>query len=147
MILAAVPLAVCGALVALVVANLFARVDFDTIAMLGLVLLCGVVVNTSILVVSQAQVNAEAGMAPRAALRDAAVSRLRPILVSAGTSVIGMLPLAAGRGSGTELYRGLGVVTVGGLVLSTLLVPLVVPALMAWAPYWRRESATWKEEE
>lgn len=146
-ILAAVPLAVCGALVALVVANLFARVDFDTIAMLGLVLLCGVVVNTSILVVSQAQVNAEAGMAPRAALRDAAVSRLRPILVSAGTSVIGMLPLAAGRGSGTELYRGLGVVTVGGLVLSTLLVPLVVPALMAWAPYWRRESATWKEEE
>jgi HAE1 family hydrophobic/amphiphilic exporter-1 len=109
--------------------------------MLGLVLLAGVVVNTSILIVSQAQELVRAGGAPRDALREAATSRLRPILMSVSTSVIGMLPLAAGTGSGSELYRGLGVVMVGGMVLSTLLVPLVVPALMAMAPAWRRGEA------
>lgn len=138
-ILTAVPLAVCGALLGLAVVNLVAAVEFDTIAMLGMILLCGVVVNTSILIVSQAQNFVEAGMAPREALRASAVTRLRPILMSAVTSVAGMLPLAAGSGSGTELYRGLGVVMVGGLLLSTVLVPLVVPATMALSAHWRRD--------
>lgn len=139
-ILTAVPLGVCGALLALATVNLWTPVEFDTIAMLGLILLAGVVVNTSILIVSQAQEFVGQGFAPRAALRSAAVSRLRPILMSVVTSVIGMLPLAAGTTSGSELYRGLGVVMVGGLVLSTLLVPLAVPALLALAPAWRRSE-------
>jgi HAE1 family hydrophobic/amphiphilic exporter-1 len=137
-ILTAVPLAVCGALLALAAVNAVSHVDFDTITMLGLILLCGVVVNTSILIVSQAKQFAAGGMAPPDALRASAVTRLRPILVSAFTSVVGMLPLAAGQGSGTELYRGLGVVMVGGLLLSTVFVPLVVPAMMATSAYWRR---------
>ncbi len=140
-ILTAVPLAVCGALLGLAGVNVVTRVDFDTIAMLGLILLCGVVVNTSILIVSQAQEFVAQGLPPRVALRESAVTRLRPILMSVFTSVIGMLPLAAGRGSGTELYRGLGVVMVGGLVLSTLFVPLVVPAMMALSRSWRVDRA------
>ncbi len=139
-ILTAVPLAVSGALLGLAAVNVVAAVEFDTIAMLGMILLCGVVVNTSILIVSQAQNFAEAGMPPAQALRESAVTRLRPILMSAVTSVVGMLPLAMGSGSGTELYRGLGVVMVGGLLLSTVLVPLVVPATMALSPYWRQSS-------
>lgn len=139
-ILTAVPLAVCGALLSLAAVNVVTRVDFDTIAMLGLILLCGVVVNTSILIVSQAQEFVAQGFFPRVALRESAITRLRPILMSLFTSVVGMLPLAAGSGSGTELYRGLGVIMVGGLVLSTVFVPLVVPAMMALSPAWRRDA-------
>ncbi|MBM4367178.1 MAG: efflux RND transporter permease subunit [Deltaproteobacteria bacterium] len=139
-ILTAVPLAVCGALLALAAVNVVSRVEFDTIAMLGLVLLCGVIVNTSILIVSQAQNFVDHGMSPADALRESSVTRLRPILMSAITSVVGMLPLAAGTGSGTELYRGLGVVMVGGLLLGTVMVPLVVPATLALSPRWRRRD-------
>lgn len=139
-ILTAVPLGVCGALLALAAVNLWTPVEFDTIAMLGMILLAGVVVNTSILIVSQSQEFVAQGLAPREALHAAAVSRLRPILMSVVTSVIGMLPLAAGTTSGSELYRGLGVVMVGGLVLSTLLVPLAVPALLALSPHWRKTT-------
>jgi len=136
-ILTAVPLGVCGALLSLAAVHVVAPVEFDTIAMLGTILLAGVVVNTSILIVSQAEEFLAKGLAPRDALREAAASRLRPILMSVITSVIGMLPLAAGQGSGSELYRGLGVVMVGGMVLSTLFVPLVVPALLAMRGRWR----------
>ena len=136
-ILTAVPLGVCGALLSLAAVHLVAPVEFDTIAMLGTILLAGVVVNTSILIVSQAEELLSQGLAPHDALREAAASRLRPILMSVITSVIGMLPLAAGQGSGSELYRGLGVVMVGGMVLSTLFIPLVVPALLAMRRKWR----------
>ncbi|MEL6166987.1 MAG: efflux RND transporter permease subunit, partial [Cyanobacteria bacterium J06628_3] len=61
-----------------------------------------------------------------AAVRD----RLRPIFMSAGTSVLGMLPLAVIPGKGAELYQGLGIVLTGGLAFSTILTPTVVPALM-----------------
>lgn len=140
-ILTAVPLGVCGALLSLAAVHLFVPVEFDTIAMLGTILLAGVVVNTSILIVSQAEEFLSQGLAPRDALREAATSRLRPILMSVITSVIGMLPLAAGTGSGSELYRGLGIVMVGGMVLSTLGVPLVVPALLAMRKRWRATAA------
>ena len=136
-ILTAVPLGMCGALLSLAAVHLVVPVEFDTIAMLGIILLAGVVVNTSILIVSQAEEFLAQGLAPRDALREAAASRLRPILMSVITSVIGMLPLAAGQGSGSELYRGLGIVMVGGMVLSTLGVPLVVPALLAIRSRWR----------
>jgi HAE1 family hydrophobic/amphiphilic exporter-1 len=137
-ILAAVPLAVCGALLGLAGVNLFTRVDFDTIAILGLILLAGVVVNVSILIVSQAQEFVSQGDSPRLALKKSSVTRLKPILMSAVTSVVGMLPLALGQGSGTELYRGLGVVMVSGILLSTLVTPMVVPAMMAFSKAWRK---------
>ena len=56
--------------------------------------------------------------------------RLRPIFMSAGTSVLGMLPLAVFPGKGAELYQGLGIALTGGLALSTFLTPTVIPALM-----------------
>jgi HAE1 family hydrophobic/amphiphilic exporter-1 len=113
-------------------------VEFDTIAILGLILLAGVVVNVSILIVSQAQEFVSQGDSPRLALKKSSVTRLKPILMSAVTSVVGMLPLALGQGSGTELYRGLGVVMVSGILLSTLVTPMVVPAMMAFSKAWRK---------
>ena len=63
-------------------------------------------------------------------LYEATRDRLRAIFMAAGTSVLGMLPLAVLPGQGTELYQGLGIVLTGGLAFSTILTPTVVPALM-----------------
>ena len=65
-----------------------------------------------------------------ASLYSAVGDRLRPIFMSAGTSVLGMLPLAVIPGKGAELYQGLGIALTGGLALSTFLTPTVIPALM-----------------
>jgi len=75
----------------------------------------------------------DAGMSPDEALREASESRLRPICMSVSTSVLAMLPLALGRGAGTELYRGLGAVVIGGLAVSTLFTLFLVPALFSLA--------------
>jgi HAE1 family hydrophobic/amphiphilic exporter-1 len=73
----------------------------------------------------------EEGMAPREAIREAVGNRIRPIFMSVGTSVFGMLPLVLFPGAGSELYRGLGSVVVGGLVCSTVFTLFVVPALFS----------------
>ncbi len=132
-IMATVPMGISGALLSLVLANLIPGVivPLDMITGLGFVILTGVVVNNAILLVDRAlQLHKEVGKDLDSALYYAVSDRLRPIFMSAGTSVLGMLPLAILPGKGTELYQGLGIVLVGGLAFSTLLTPTVVPALM-----------------
>jgi hydrophobic/amphiphilic exporter-1 (mainly G- bacteria), HAE1 family len=102
----------------------------DMITALGFIILTGVVVNTAILLVERALQLQEEGMDYAESLDQATRDRLRPIFMSAGTSVLGMLPLAVVPGQGAELYQGLGIVLTGGLAFSTLLTPTVVPALM-----------------
>ena len=87
--------------------------------------------NNGILIVHQTLRLRREGMNRHDSLREGAISRLRPIAMTAFTSVLGMLPLAVGAGAGTELYRGLGFAIVGGLVLSTFVTLFFVPALMA----------------
>jgi HAE1 family hydrophobic/amphiphilic exporter-1 len=99
--------------------------------MLGFVILAGIVVNNSILIVHQSNQNRLAGMNARAALAEAARSRLRPILMTVITTVAGMLPLAVGGGAGAELYQGLAAIITGGLVLSTLFTLLLTPILVS----------------
>jgi hydrophobic/amphiphilic exporter-1 (mainly G- bacteria), HAE1 family len=70
-------------------------------------------------------------MAPREAIREATQNRIRPIFMSVLTSVCGMMPLVLFPGQGSEIYRGLGSVVVGGLLVSTLFTLLVVPALFS----------------
>ena len=103
----------------------------DVITMLGFVILTGVVVNSAILIVHQALNNIRAGMTSREALVESVRSRVRPIFMSTTTSVMGMLPLVLSGGSGTELYKGLGAVVVGGLALSTLFTLFLVPSLFS----------------
>ncbi len=132
-IMATVPLGLTGALLSLVLANSLPGVivPLDMITGLGFVILTGIVVNNAILLVDRSlQLQKEDGLEFYASLYQATRDRLRPIFMSATTSVLGMLPLAVVPGSGAELYQGLGVVLVGGLSFSTLVTPTVVPALM-----------------
>ncbi len=70
-------------------------------------------------------------MAPREAIRESVRTRIRPVLMTTITSVVGMLPLVVMPGSGSELYRGLGSVVTGGLVVATVFTLLVVPLLFS----------------
>jgi HAE1 family hydrophobic/amphiphilic exporter-1 len=100
--------------------------------MLGFVILVGVVVNNAILLVHQALLNVrEYGMTPRNAISESVRTRVRPIFMTAVTSVFGMLPLVVAPGAGSELYRGLGAVMVGGLTVATIFTLVLVPALFS----------------
>ncbi|MBH8552931.1 efflux RND transporter permease subunit [Nostocaceae cyanobacterium CENA357] len=131
-IMATVPMGMSGALLSLVIANMIPgmNVALDMITALGFVILTGVVVNNAILLVDRALQLQQAGEDFDASLYNATSDRLRAIFMSAGTSVLGMLPLAVLPGQGSELYQGLGIVLTGGLAFSTILTPTVVPALM-----------------
>ncbi|MBD2346383.1 efflux RND transporter permease subunit [Anabaena subtropica] len=131
-IMATVPMGMSGALLSLVIANQIPgmNVALDMITALGFIILTGVVVNNAILLVDRALQLQQAGEDYDASLYNATRDRLRAIFMSAGTSVLGMLPLAVLPGQGSELYQGLGIVLTGGLAFSTILTPTVVPALM-----------------
>ncbi len=131
-IMATVPLGMSGALLALAAVNLIPgmNVPLDMITALGFVILTGVVVNNAILLVDRALQLQNEGYEYTESLYLATQDRLRAIFMAAGTSVLGMLPLALIPGQGAELYQGLGIVLVGGLAFSTVLTPTIVPALM-----------------
>lgn len=131
-ILFTVPLAGAGGFLGLKLENLLiAPQALDILTMLGFVILVGVVVNNAILIVHQSLGNVrEYGMEHKEAVLEATRTRLRPIYMSASTSLFGMLPLAVAPGPGSELYRGLGSVVLGGLALSTVFTVFVIPSLL-----------------
>ena len=101
--------------------------------MLGFVILVGVVVNNAILIVHQALNNFHHnGMDHREAVLESTRSRLRPIYMSATTSIFGMLPLVLVPGAGAEMYQGLGSVLLGGLAVSTIFTVFVIPAILVF---------------
>ncbi|WP_428606216.1 efflux RND transporter permease subunit [Sedimenticola sp.] len=133
-ILLSVPLAAAGGFIGLRLVDLFiAPQPFDILVMLGFIILVGTVVNNAILIVHQTLNNVRyEGIQGVEAITNAVRTRIRPIFMSTTTSLFGLLPLVIAQGSGTELYRGLGAVILGGLALSTLLTLFVVPALLAF---------------
>jgi HAE1 family hydrophobic/amphiphilic exporter-1 len=131
-IMISVPLAAMGGFLGLSVLNLFTFQALDVLTMLGFIILIGTVVNNAILVVHQSLNHMRQDDMPhREAIREATRSRIRPIFMSVMTSVFGMLPLVLFPGAGSELYRGLGSVVVGGLVVSTVFTLFLVPALFS----------------
>ncbi|MEK7483121.1 MAG: efflux RND transporter permease subunit [Planctomycetota bacterium] len=132
-IIVTIPMAMTGSFFGITLAHQLSGglIIFDVLAMLGLIILAGIVVNNAILIVHQQLNFLREGMKPEEALKESCISRLRPIFMSVITSVLGMLPLALGQGSGTELYRGLGVVMLSGLLISTLFTLFFVPALLS----------------
>ena len=111
---------------------LVATQKLDVVTMLGFVILVGIVVNNAILIVHQALNNMrDGGLAPRDAITLSVRTRIRPIFMTALTSVCGMSPLILMTGAGSELYKGLGSVVVGGLIVSTLFTLVLVPALFS----------------
>lgn len=144
-ILFSVPLATLGGFAALMGVFIWSMTDrympvqmLDVLTMLGFIILIGVVVNNAILIVHQSLNNLRGGdgaepMAPRRAIAEAVRTRVRPIFMSMLTSVGGMLPLVLMPGSGSELYRGLGSVVLGGLLVSTVFTLVLVPLLLGLA--------------
>ncbi len=127
-----VPAAGAGAMLGLVALNTVKFQPLDMLTMLGFVILIGVVVNNAILLVEQTLFyRREAQFTPLDAIQEATKNRLRPIFMSSFTSIFGMLPLVVFPGAGTELYRGLGAVVIGGLTLSTFITLALVPPLLA----------------
>ncbi len=133
-IMFSVPLAAAGGFVGLWAVNTFIFPQgFDVLAMLGFIILIGTVVNNAILIVHQSLNNVRYhGMVGNQAISDAVETRIRPIFMSATTSLLAMTPLVVSTGSGSELYRGLGSILLGGLAVSTLLTLYVIPALLAF---------------
>lgn len=116
--------------------------SFDMITMLGFLILMGTVVNNPILIVHQAMVNVqEQGMAAREAVRDAVAIRLRPIAMTTLTTVCGLAPLVLIPGEGTELYRGVGVIVLCGLIGAAIVTLSFLPALTMFALFFRRPSS------
>jgi len=132
LVLLALPLATVGSVCALWVMNnvlgLFQPMDLLT--MIGFIILLGLVVNNAILLVHQTRAAERQGMGRREAVEQAVGLRLRPILMSTLTSIFGMLPLLLIPGAGTELYRGLAAVIVGGMSVSTAFTLILLPSLL-----------------
>lgn len=132
-IMFSVPLAAAGGFIGLWAMSTFKVYQpLDVITMLGFILLIGIVVNNAILIVHQSLIYMrEENERPRVAVQRAVRVRVRPIFMSTLTSVFGMLPLVLFSGSGSELYRGIGSVVLGGLLVSTLFTLFLVPALFS----------------
>ena len=133
-ILFSVPLAAAGGFIGLLAVKTFvAPQSFDVLAMLGFIILIGTVVNNAILIVHQSLNNVRYnGLTGKRAVSEAVRTRIRPIFMSATTSILAMTPLVLSTGSGSELYRGLGSILLGGLALSTLFTLFVIPAMLAF---------------
>lgn len=130
-IMFSVPLATAGGIGGLALLNQFQFQALDMLTLLGFVILIGIVVNNAILLVHQTLVHVRGeNMTPTEAILEATRNRLRPIFMSTLTSICGMAPLVIFPGAGSELYRGLGSVVIGGLALSAVLTLLIIPPLL-----------------
>ena len=136
-IMMSLPFAVIGAVLGLLVANQTANM----MALIGFTMLLGLVTKNAILLIDYANQARERGMALQEAVLEACSLRLRPILMTTLSTLLGMLPVALGLGAGAELRQSMGVVLVGGLITSTLLTLVVVPLIYILTEEWKRKCA------
>ena len=134
LVILTIPMATVGGIISLRLMDLAllstGGQQMDLLTMIGFVILLGLVVNNAILLVYRARDGEREGMSRRAAVESAVRLRLRPILMSTMTSIFGMLPLMLIPGSGTELYRGMASVIVGGMLVSALFTLILLPSLL-----------------
>lgn len=130
-IMITVPLATVGGFLGLRILHEINGQEMDVLTMLGFVILIGIVVNNAILIVHQSLNFMQEGHEPTTAIIESVRSRVRPIFMTTTTTVLGMLPLVIMPGAGSELYRGLGSVIVGGLVCGTIFTLFLVPSLFS----------------
>lgn len=142
LVLLSIPLSMLGGVLALRLLNLWTYQALDLLTMIGFVILLGLVVNNSILLVDACRRLQQQGAALTEAIWQAVASRARPVLMSTLTSIVGMLPLLLLPGTGTEIYRGLAAVIVGGMTFSMLFSLILIPALLRVAPHNRASQAS-----
>ena len=122
------------------------QVEFSLIAQLGLFLLIGVVMKNAILMIDVAmQIERERGVPPHVAIREAALLRLRPILMTTMAAMLGALPLVLGQGEGNEMRKPLGIAIVGGLMVSQVLTLYTTPVVYLYLDRLRTWSARRKQ--
>lgn len=124
-IMFAIPFAFAGVLLGLTITV----TPLSIMSMIGMIMTSGIVVNNGIVLLDYANLNRERGMGITRAIVDSGNSRLRPVLMTTLTTVLGMLPLALGRGEGSEVWRGMGMAIVWGLSISTIVTLVFVPVL------------------
>lgn len=103
--------------------------NLNIMSMIGGIMLIGIVVKNGIVLIDYIILNRERGMSVRRAVLNAGKSRLRPVLMTSLTTILGMVPMAIGTGEGAEMWRPMGVAVIGGLTFSTILTLLFVPTL------------------
>lgn len=126
-IMFSVPFAIVGVLIGITVHGM----TMDVMAMIGILILVGIVVKNGIVLIDYAILCHDRGMDINTAVTTASRQRLRPILMTTLTTVLGMVPMAIGTGEGAEMWNGLGVTVAWGLTVSTLITLVLIPTLYA----------------
>jgi len=139
-IMLTVPLAIAGALIFMY----FGGVTMNIFSQIGIIMLIGLVAKNGILIVEFANQKQEAGMSKEQAIKEASMQRLRPILMTTLTTVLGMIPMAVGQGEGSEMWRSLGMVVAWGLSISTLVTLVIIPTVYASMASWQERRAARK---
>jgi len=126
-IMFSVPFAFTGVILALWISG----VTLDMIGALGCIMLVGIVVKNGIVLVDYINLMRDRGYELNQAIELSGASRLRPVLMTAFTTMLGMVPMVLSRGEGSELWRPMGIVVIGGLLVSTIITLIVVPVMYA----------------
>jgi len=103
--------------------------NLNIMSMIGSIMLIGIVVKNGIVLIDYITLNRERGMSVRRSVIDGGKSRLRPVLMTSLTTILGMVPMAIGSGEGAEMWRPMGIAVIGGLTFSTILTLLFVPTM------------------
>jgi HAE1 family hydrophobic/amphiphilic exporter-1 len=120
-----VPFALTGSLISLWISG----GTINMMSAIGVIMLIGIVVKNGIVLVDYINLNRERGMGIISAVVSGGKSRLRPVLMTTATTVLGMVPMAFGIGEGSELWQPMGVIIVGGLTVSTLVTLVLIPTI------------------
>jgi len=126
-ILLSIPFALSGMMIALYVTG----TSLDMIGALGAVMLVGIAVKNGIVLVDYTNLMRDRGYELNEAIALSGASRLRPVLMTAFTTLLGMLPMALSNGEGSEMWQPLGIVVIGGLLVSTFVTLIIVPVAYA----------------
>lgn len=139
-IMFSIPFALTGVLIALFITG----GTINMMSAIGSIMLIGIVVKNGIVLVDYINLNRERGMGITTAVINGGKSRLRPVIMTTATTVLGMIPMAIGFGEGAELWQPMGVVIVGGLTFSTLITLIIIPTL--YSAFASREVKTYRNK-